>query len=292
MIIQFQHPSNGFKTFDPSNDAHYANLNASGVYIYGIRIEFKFNNTLNRKFLPLCVGETSNLKKRLFNDHYQQLKTGGNSKKEVFNWGRITNYKDIVDNYIDMKNYQQSKAFHNSNLENLIWYNNPNFFNNKLGIKTPNGSIYKSNTGIMKSISNNTDLDIIFINNNRLLSALKLKYDIKLTKEIFNKDFYFVYARLDDQSHMTQDFEFELQKLYSNFRNPNNYNSSDGQRFAKRIELATKKALNKIGIHTTAKADGEMHSMDIDLTKVSNDLINLGNHPYDYSNLIIPMKKL
>ncbi len=112
-----------------------------------------------------------------------------------------------------------------------------------------------------------------------------------MTKEIFNKDFYFVYVRLDDSSHITQDSECELQKMYPDFSNPNNYRSSDGERFAKRVELATKKALNQIGIHTTAKAKGEFFSMDIDLTQISSDLINLGNHPFDYSDLILKIKK-
>jgi hypothetical protein len=153
MTVQFQHPLNGFTGFDPSNENHYNNLtNVPGIYIYGLRLEFKNNNTIDRKFLPIYVGETNNLKKRLFDDHYQHLKTGGCSNKEIFNWSRVNNFIDIVDIYKDMKNYQQSHTSHNATLENLIWYNNHDFFDKKLSLNLPNGSAYKSDTGVMMSI--------------------------------------------------------------------------------------------------------------------------------------------
>ena len=51
-------------------------------------------------------------------------------------------------------------------------------------------------------------------------------------------------------------------------------------------ERLPKKALKKINIHTIAKANGNQISMEIDLSKLQNVLVNVGNHNYS-SQLII-----
>ena len=55
---------NPFVDFDPKNPNHYPK--GAGVYIYGIRVVIEGE----MKFVPICVGETVNLRIRLFEDHF------------------------------------------------------------------------------------------------------------------------------------------------------------------------------------------------------------------------------
>jgi hypothetical protein len=55
---------NPFIDFNPSNPNHYPQ--GAGVYISGIRVVI--DGEIN--FVPICVGETKDLKKRLFEDHF------------------------------------------------------------------------------------------------------------------------------------------------------------------------------------------------------------------------------
>jgi hypothetical protein len=168
----FKHPptlgsTKPFEEFDPSNPDHYPD--GVGVYIYGLRLDIE---GLGKKFVPLCVGETSTLKKRLFNEHYNSLKTNGNNGKEIFNWYDAKNLKKVQSVYTDMKNYKESKVQHNSRLDNLIWYNHPTFFDLKLSLNIPNNSRYISGAGQMASVVFCGDLDRIYIVNGNILKHL------------------------------------------------------------------------------------------------------------------------
>lgn len=256
MNIQFQHPSNGFINFNPSDVNHYSNLNLPGVYIYGLRLEFIINGKLKRKFVPMAVGETDNLKRRLFSEHYSLLSTNGNSSKEIFNWASIRCLNDLIEVYTDMSNYKQSKTAHNSTLKNLIWYNDSVFFDNKLNLSLYK-SKYISGTGVLKSIGQNGDLDSIFYNNIRLYEALKMKTDIILTKEMYVNNFYFIYAT---DSNIIERDNFSLNLSINRLS----------------VEKTIKKLLTNINIFTTADSRrGSIIPLSFDLSCIQNDLINL-----------------
>lgn len=261
MIIQFQHPSNGFTNFNPSDVNHYSNVNLPGIYIYGLRLEFIINGEMELKFVPMAVGETDNLKRRLFSEHYSLLSTNGNSLKEIFNWASIRSFNDLIDVYTDMSNYKQSKTAHNSTLKNLIWYNDSEFYDNKLNLSLYK-SKYISGTGVLKSIGQNGDLDSIFLNNNRLYEVLKMKADIILTKEMFVNNFYFIYAT-DNNINEENDFSLNV----------------SSNRLS--VEKTIKNLLMKINIYTTADSRrGSNRPLTLDLTCIQNDLINLTGKPF------------
>lgn len=261
MTIQFKHPMNGFRGFNPSDVKHYSNLNLPGIYIYGLRLELTINGKLEKKFVPIAVGETNNLKRRLFDEHYTSLCTNGNSSKEIFNWASVRDVNDLNNICLDMKNYIQSNAKHNSNLPNLIWYNNSSFFDIKLNL-TRYKSKYNSGSGVLKSIGINGDLDSIYFYNDKLYHAIKMKYDIILTKELFDKEFYFVYAIQDD---FFDSYNYSLE-VSSNRLN---------------IEKTVKDSLKKINIFTTADSRrGKIIPLSLDLSNVEDELINLTSKPF------------
>ena len=71
MTITFHHPpdsesSNPWVGFQPWNDKHYPPEDEQGMYIYGIRAQV--DGIL--KFIPIVVGESKNLRRRLFTEHY------------------------------------------------------------------------------------------------------------------------------------------------------------------------------------------------------------------------------
>lgn len=262
MTIQFQHPINGFTNFNPSDVNHYSNLNLPGIYIYGLRLELIINGKTEIKFVPMAVGETDNLKRRLFSEHYSLLSTNGNSPKEIFNWASISCLNDLIDVYADMSNYKQSKTAHNSTLKNLIWYNDSVFFDNKLNLSLFK-SKYISGTGVLKSIGQNGDLDSIFFNNKRLYEALKMKIDILLTKEMFVNNFYFIYAT-DNNINKKNNFSLNLST----------------NRLS--VEKIVKNLLVKISLFTTADSRrGNIIPLSLDLSCIQNDLINLTEKPFN-----------
>ncbi len=261
MIIKFQNPLNGFTNFNPADVNHYSNLNLPGIYIYGLRLEIIINGKMERKFVPMAVGETDNLKRRLFSEHYSLLSTNGNSPKEIFNWASIHCLNDLIDVYTDMSNYKQSKTAHNSTLKNLVWYNDSLFFDNKLNLSLYE-SKYISGTGVLKSIGQNGDLDSIFFNNNRLYGALKMKTDIILTKEMFVNNFYFIYAT---ENNINEKNDFSL--------------NVSSNRLS--VEKTIKNLLMKISIFTTADSRrGSNIILTLDLSYIQNDLINLTGKPF------------
>lgn len=287
MIVTFQHPpvNNPFISFDPNNKTHYP-VDCKGIYIYGLRLTVDNH----RKFVPLYVGTAKNLGYRLFDEHFKQesFPGTGSSLKEIFDFSKsIFTIKDIQDRYLEMLIYdiatnrrrgiQQPLVYY---LKFLIWFQNINLFNIKLAT-----NLFDGNSNHKKTIKVGGDLDSIPI-------AEDLKKSIVSTKQKFNDDYYFVYATFD---HIELKGDIDLYKEFKDFIN--NWQGEFGEEnFFKRIELATKTALNQINIHTTAKADGKVYSLTIDFSNIQDCLVNMGGHPFNLNeiyqpNLIIPINR-
>ncbi len=266
MKITFQNPpvtgsNDPFLDFQPNNPNHYPK--GPGIYIYGLRLNISINNGFSKVFAPIAVGETTDLKKRLLNEHYNSLITNGNNKKELFSWDIANNVSSLIDIYTDMQNYKQSNVCHNATLNSLIWYNHPDFFNIRLRLCKPTDSNYISGSGQLKSIKMNGDLDLIDSNNKGYSKAHELKHQILKTKELFVNNFYFIF--------------FNDNSIEDNMANISCKNIEDRHSLEKTIKVN----FNKIGIYTTADSRrGSIMPMRIDLTNLENTLINLGKHSY------------
>lgn len=281
MIVTFHHPPKGFTGFDPSNPQHYNFLKGvPGIYIYGLRLEI---DNQGKKFVPLYVGIAKDLKDRLYNGHYKKYKSGGKGVKDLWDFSQnsFTTYKiysiysdmfyyDYINNYRKSKpKYRESQAYMEElkEIRNLLFFQNLNYFNVKFG-----------------SGYSNTKVDIDQSQINDYFKENEHTKNILLTKCKFDKDFYFVYANLYDETHISIEPKHSLNIGYPNFRNPNNYgaknNKDDGYLFSERVEKSVKSVLNQIGIHTTAKAEGKNAEMEIDFTKIQDNLINVGKHPF------------
>ena len=290
MKITFKNPPtntlNPFQDFNPSNVNHYPDSN--GIYVYGLKLIVENKET----FIPLYVG-IGNLKKRLFNDHYKQESFPGKkiSKKEIFDFSNSQfTLQEIIDKYYEMNIYDDEvnvKKSKNpipiiSRLQNLIWYQNITFYNSKFNTIIFNSS--KFDTNHLDSISQNGIFNSI---KNNLLQGCKQK--IINTKNKFNIDYYYVYADLyKDVTDISEDINND--EKYKKWNDKSQYTivrenvskkvNGPGKNLVERIELATKNKLKSINIHTTAKANGANIPMQIDLTCIQNNLINLTSQDF------------
>jgi hypothetical protein len=128
-------------------------------------------------------------------------------------------------------------------------------------LNIPNNSRYISGAGQMASVGFCGDLDRIYIVNANHFKTSELKSKILLTKELFVNNFYFVY---------TTDEDLKNQGNFTLTESPNR----------KGIEDTVKQKLHKIGIFTTAKANKNIKVLDVDLSLIQDDLINVGGHVY------------
>lgn len=293
MTIQFQHPpvTNPFINFDPSNDDHYPE--GAGVYIYGLRLNVDDDD--EKKFVPLCVGESSNLNIRLFNDHYNTLKVGGNNHKELFYLKPKTSISDVRLLYADLLRYDRFLFARNKHtliktiaaIDSLIWYQFRDFFHHKLNVASPNEYFNIPNPSTCKHSKEGVKNDLEghsttlkdfsnFINKSitttsEAKQANELLEKIKTTKENFTNNFYYVYAT---NEHVSENTNIDL-------------SSSDGSD-RKKVEKAIKQKLEGLGIYTTANARGAIVKFNLDLTKIQNILINVGhNYGNPYTKLKI-----
>jgi hypothetical protein len=287
MEVTFKHPpvidaagktsKNSFKEFMPGNIHYYPK--GAGVYVYGLKIEIKGKLV----FIPLYVGIAQNLQSRLW-QHYCEERTGGNSKWYVFDYGSITSINDIKGLYKDMRIADSKKGLNILRFSNsMIWFNHSSFFNFKTGLT--NCSKYLSNSGVMASILPNGDLDQI--NNIHPKSVSKnLKSSIIKAKSLFDDNYYFVYSSIDTDVSLSKNHElFSIYKDYQlNRHYMNKKKNGAGRKIAESIEKATKELLNKINIHTPTKAHGKFYDMEINLSCIQNDLINIENHCYNDKN--------
>jgi hypothetical protein len=283
MEVTFKHPPvkdaalnlslDPFKDFDPSNKYHYPD--ELGIYIYGLKL--LVNDEV--KFIPLYVGitKTRNLIIRLYNEHYLlNGAQGKGEKKELWDFSANRfSLKDIYFKYAEMHHYDfinneagKSRVYCRSEhyinellyLKQLIYFQNQNYFK----IKTGQAFGAHSNIDQMPAIAKYPTIG----------------KKIMDTKQKYTTNFYFVYASMDDILEKNIDLD------------KNNWIE-----IAENIELATKKALNIIGVHTTASTSkkAKLIDMDIDLRDIEGNLINLGGHPYNlngqYKNLIIKVRR-
>lgn len=281
MIVQFNHPIDGFDGFNPADKKHYANLDkVSGIYIYGLRQ--KIQDIDNKVFMPLYVGIAADLKKRLYNDHFLEESWPGKKKslKEIFDFSKkVYSIDAIIERYRDMlvydmvTNYYRNQRPIISHLKHIVWFQDLTFFNEKTGVNFFGSQKMNSSHKETYDKSNN----LLWTNNDVILKDC-LNKGLE-TKKRFDDDFYFVYATYADIIKANSADDIKIAGLSKNYTKTS----------AEKIELCTKKALNVLGINTTAKANGDFMQMQIDLSKVQSDLVNLGIHFYGkpYKNLII-----
>jgi hypothetical protein len=174
MNVQFKHPSNGFMNFNPSDINHYSNLNLPGIYIYGLRQNIK--GIQGKTFIPLYVGITKNLKKRLYDDHFLQESWPGkkSSKKEIFDFSNEDySLEAIADRYRDMlvydlvTNYKGQQRPIISYLKHLVWFQDLTFYHEKIGAnifplpRTNSNHLDSYKNGLLSSMKNNSLNEII-----------------------------------------------------------------------------------------------------------------------------------
>jgi hypothetical protein len=268
MTVKFHHPptasSNPLKDFEPGNYANYPV--GEGVYIFG----FRGNVDGKLVFVPLYVGIAKDLRQRLW-QHFCEERSGGNSKWYVFDYAKALNTKDFNAMYDSMRIADQNKKNAGNHLprfsDNLVWFNDRSFFNNKLDIVR---SSYVANSGVQASILRGGDLDRI-----GTPAATDLKARIILSKAVFDEDYYFLYTTLEGiqvmgQCHPMQK-EYNERHVYMNVRK-----NGPGKHLAERIELATKEELLRcFGLYTCAKASGKSMNFDFDFSDVVDSLIRL-----------------
>ena len=267
MRVVFHHPptnsQNPFNDFDPSNIDHYPNC--SGIYIYGLKLVVDGV----KKFVPMYVGISDNLQKRLC-QHYKEERSGGKSKKELFDFSKSSySLKEIRDRYNDMLIYdvatnrrnriQQPLVF---NLPYLVYFQSSCIYNYKFSLPAIGDVNHVEGIQHLRIFSQNKAAQICANN-------------IEKTKVQFDNDFYFVYSCLHNDDHVVVDGG--LNEAFKNFKV-----IGAGQSLAERIELSTKLALNTIGIHTTAIAKSKHYQpMTLDFSKIQSQLVNMGSHPFN-----------
>ena len=129
----------------------------------------------------------------------------------------------------------------------------------------------------MSSITNGGDLDIIESIENNLIAS-NLKHEIINTKNFIKKKYYFLYAEMEQICSTSIKGESLFEEAFAYLGN-RDYKKS-GEYVAKRVEFATKNALKKININTTAKADGLLIPMNIDMQSAQDILINMEQHNF------------
>ena len=279
MKINFHHPntlsSSPFNDFHPGVMKYYPS--GPGIYIYGLRKSIDGE----KKFLPLYVGIAKDLKFRLW-QHFSEEMSLGNSKWYVFNYPTVSTSKDVIDLYADMKQADSEKGLKTSRYSaKMIWFNHSSFFNEKLNIQT--GSLYKSNKGVQSSIFDGGDLDNID-NFSPSSGAKTLKEDIIKSKGLFDDDFYFVYASLNNDIDFTD--EDQLALIYNEYIKSGKYlegkKNGPGKALCERAENAIKFALyDQLKIYTCAKSHGLLSKVEIDLSDIQDCLIKLIDHQYN-----------
>lgn len=306
--ITFQHPptktANPFNDFEPWYPKHYPT--GAGIYIYGL----KLNIDNADKFIPLAVGESGNLKKRLFEEHYHELKMNGNKTKEIFDWELVDSSNLAKNLYEEMGKYDtisHAKAELKKLIKgcpNLIWFNNPSFFDLKLGA-IPGTSKYVDNTGPMHSIGIGGDLTTD-------TKSHALFTRIFVNKMLFNTRFYFIYI---DSIISNEDIKIPLSPDFTILKNKTLEKDKlkeeeakirkNAEANRKYIEHKVKEGLSEIGIYTTAKSkeptdhiSNELTppiELEIDLSAIQGQLICLPPDPgtssvYGYPEYTKPLK--
>ena len=217
-------------------------------------------------------------------NHYKKNSIGisgqGKGNKDLWDFSSVSSVNKLSQIYSEMHFYDYINNYRKGirtsqkyllellNLEYLLFYQNLNYFTLK------SGGVYKNLNQKERELNH---LDAI------------LKHDpknkIKKVKSIFTNNFYYIYCPYSNIEK--QLVEEENKKLFLDYITPKDQ--------LDRIERATKRALNTIGMHTTAKSVGDFLDMDIDFSAVQNEMVNLGGHSFNsggkYGSLIISIRK-
>ncbi len=278
-----------------------------GVYIVGVKIPVIGQE---EKFCPLYVGISNNLQSRLKEHHNNKIitKTGGylNSRKDLFDivnepiqnvysdieiFNQFKNNKNLYDPY-NLSSFDAVKINHNS----LIWYPDAHFFDNYLNVQKLSEYPLKDgrldNVGHFESIRSGGDLDSIH-KKDSACGADGLKIKILEVKNKIENNFYFIYATLDsistelskdENAELFQDaVDYRKNKIYSipgNKENGVKRQKGPGMRICEKVESTTKEALKGIGIHTYGAVSVKNGVLNIDLSDIQNDLVNMTGAPF------------
>lgn len=276
MKVKFNHPptgtSNPFWDFDPTNQRHYPQK-TKGVYIYGLRLIVNGEY----KFVPIVVGE-GDLFKRLYKDHYlgkfknpysnlicsSKLKIG--DRKELWNFSNFVNsHFDLQLKYHQILDYDfntKDRFKFASKWPELIYFQDFRFYENKI---SPPFTI-QNDIDIVNAV---IELKNRFPYNNM---AMEYTWKIITTLANFRKHFYFVYADVNNQEHVSIN---SIDQILL---------SESKAKLTEHIEHATKKALQTININTSAKDINRNIKIGIDLSEIENELVNVGEHTYGFPN--------
>jgi hypothetical protein len=272
MPVIFQNPPTGtlnpFTDFQPGNRHHYPNC-VSGVYIWGLKMII--GGVV--KFVPIYVGIAVDLGARLWT-HYCNNRSGGNWNWYVFEYASVANVVDVRNLYasIQMSDTSPRKGSHRITLHppnKLIWYNDKDFFDTKLGLGPPSPAFskYYPHSGVLSSILDNGDLDsIVKKDSTKKGNCDALKRSIEDAKKLFDDNFYFLYYSMD-----------------LNAKNPwiDNKKKEVVKQMARDIEGATKKKLAEWGIHTGSDSKkNDVGNFDIDFRCIAGDLVHVSSLPY------------
>jgi len=305
MRVVFKHPPTGtanqFVDFDPTNVAHYPPVGMKGIYIYGIKVEIE---GIGNKFVPMYVG-IGNLRTRL-QYHYNQNGTIENSKKELFHIRHKMSINEIEMLYKDMNYYNNFENVNGkniyirllANIKSLIWYRFRPFFKHKTGITSTHfnapifgivdiekGILTNNVSGHNTSVMGGGDFDLLPLQNTNIEN---LRHNITETKQNYTDNFYYVFADFKTiiNSIAEEDLINSVMPELPNLMLVPPYIGmtweNGGKFLTERVEYATKIALNKIGIYTTADAKKPLIPMEIDLSNVQDVLVDMG------SNLVYP----
>jgi hypothetical protein len=270
MPIIFEKPPTGtpnpFIDFQPGNRHHYPN-GVSGVYIWGLKIPID----KVKKFVPIYVGIAKDLGARLWT-HYCNNRSGGNGNWYVFDYAAVAILAHVRGLYtsIQISDTSPRKGIHRLALHppnDLIWYNDKEFFDTKLSVALPPLSEYYPHSGVLSSILPNGDLDQMILKNPVLkVPCNDVKQRIINAKNLFNDDFYFLYHPMD----LSKDPWIRKDK------------TEVVKGLARNIEGATKKKLATRGIHTGSDAkkhfdNTELNKIEIDLSSVDDVLVHPNN---------------
>ncbi len=275
--VVFHHPpnvDNPFLNFDPNNSNQFPN--EKGIYIYGLKLDI----VNSKKFVPIIVGihDRLTMKDRL-GKHYNNFKTNGKGKKELWDFCSVKSMDELKFLYSEMHVFDIVNDYQNGidrtaevylnllvNLKRLLFFQNRNYF------------ILRNNLRFDHSLNDNSKREL------HHLDAIKdfgyISEKIKNNKSLFSSQFYYVYAKFDDVQ--TQILQNEI--------NGNVFeNKISSKNKLECIEYATKKALNILGIHTTARKEpkAEILDMDIDFSEIKEELVNIGGHPYNFNGKYI-----
>jgi hypothetical protein len=264
--------------------------NKPGVYIVGVKIDI---NGQGEKFCPLIVGQSTNLKNRITGhrdpDNTSTSRGELNSFKEIFNFEVL--HKNPSNFYEDIKIWDEGwiskhhkkrtdlkilcesiKLNHNS----LIWFPNPIFYDVYFGVASNiniNVALNRHNATIQKR-NNLTDISS--------QNAKDLINKINKARTQINDNYFIAYAY--SNSEMNEDVDFKNVVLREEIE------SATKWKLLNHLKISTYAGINGAGKNIWSKLEtGQNINLDLDLSAIQNDLVNLGGHTFGSPNYNSPL---